>query len=217
MEINGICIDSVVVGSVGTNCYIVRKKDSDRCVVIDPGDSGRELAKFIKDNGMTLEDILLTHAHFDHIIGVSDLMSGAGGRLCVLENERELLEDAGLNVSAMTGNAVSYHADVFFRDGEVYETAGMKFKVLHTPGHTKGSCCYYMSDAALLFSGDTLFLESVGRTDLPTGNSAALLNSLREKVLTLPDDVKVFPGHGPATDIGYEKENNPYAGGFMGF
>lgn len=216
MEINGICIDSVVVSTVGTNCYIVRKKDSGRCVVIDPGDSGRELAKFIKDNGMKLEDILLTHAHFDHIMGISELMADAGGRLCVMENERELLEDAGLNMSVMTGDAVSYRADVFFQDGEVYETAGMKFTVIHTPGHTKGSCCYYMSDEALLFSGDTLFLESVGRADFPTGNGSTLLKSLREKVLTLPDDVKVFPGHGPATDIRYEKENNPYTGGFMG-
>lgn len=212
MEINGILIDSAVVGGVGTNCYIVRKKDSDVCVVIDPGDSGRELANFIKENGLKLEDILLTHGHFDHIMGVTDLMAQAGGRLCALEEERALLEDAGLNLSAMTGGAVSLQADVFLRDRQVYEAAGMKFTVIYTPGHTKGSCCYYMEKEGLLFSGDTLFLESVGRTDLPTGNSSAILTSLREKVLTLPPEVKVFPGHGPETRIGYERENNPYAG-----
>lgn len=212
MNINGVLVDSAVVGNVGTNCYIVRKKASDRCVVIDPGDSGKELAGFIKDQGLVLEDILLTHGHFDHIMGVKDLMKDAGGRLCVLEEERELLEDAGLNVSAMAGGSVSLCADVYLKDRQVYESAGMKFQVIYTPGHTKGSCCYYMKNEALLFSGDTLFFESIGRTDLPTGNSGALISSLKEKVLTLPEDVKVFPGHGPATDIGYERENNPYAG-----
>lgn len=212
MNINGVLVESAVVGNVGTNCYIVRRENSARCVVIDPGDSGRELAKYIKDNGLVLEDILLTHGHFDHIMGVKALMADAGGRLCVLEEEKDLLEDPGLNVSAMAGGAVSLQADVLFRDGQVYDTADMKFEVIHTPGHTRGSCCYYMRDEALLFSGDTLFLESIGRTDLPTGNSSTIINSLKEKVLTLPADVKVFPGHGPATDIGYERENNPYAG-----
>lgn len=218
MQINGICIDSTVVGGVGTNCYIVRKEGSDRCVVIDPGDDGKQLAGFIKDNGLVLEDILLTHGHFDHIMGVSDLMSELGGRLCVLEEEKELLEDAGLNVSAMAGaGSVSLFADIFLKDGQDYETAGMKFTVIHTPGHTRGSCCYYMKEEALLFSGDTLFFESIGRSDLPTGNGNTLIQSLREKVLTLPEEVKVFPGHGPATQIGYEKQNNPYAAGQAGF
>lgn len=217
-KINGICIDSAVVGGVSTNCYIVRKEGSDRCVVIDPGDDGKQLAKFIKDSGLIMEDILLTHGHFDHIMGVSDLMAELGGRLCVLAEEKELLEDAGLNVSAMAGaGAVSLLADVFLNDGQEYETAGMQFTVIHTPGHTRGSCCYYMKNEAILFSGDTLFLESIGRSDLPTGNGDTLLRSLREQLLTLPEDVKVFPGHGPATQIGYEKENNPYASDHPGF
>lgn len=218
MEINGIVIDSAVVGGVGTNCYIVRKEESDRCVVIDPGDDGKQLAGVIKNSGLVLADILLTHGHFDHILGVSDLMAELGGRLCVLAAEKELLEDAGLNVSAMAGTGgVSLSADVFLHDGQEYEAAGMQFTVIHTPGHTRGSCCYYMKNEAVLFSGDTLFFESIGRSDLPTGNGDTLIHSLRERVLTLPEDVKVFPGHGPATQIGYEKENNPYAGGQPGF
>lgn len=211
MKYKGLLIDSVVVGSVGTNCYIVRREGSQSCVVIDPGDSGAQIAGYLKEHELKLEDILLTHGHFDHILGVPELISGAGGRVCALEEEKELLGDAGLNVSEMSGRALALQPDVLFRDGQIYETAGMKFKVIHTPGHTKGSCCYYMEEEKVLFCGDTLFLESIGRTDLPTGNGHAIIQSLTEKILTLPADVKAFTGHGPATEIGYEKENNPYA------
>ncbi len=210
MEQSEIIVDSTVVGSVGTNCYIVHRADSNRCVVIDPGEGGAKISRFIKGNQLVLEDILLTHGHFDHILGVSDLVSGAGGRVCIYEGEKTLLQDAGLNVSGMAGRPVSLRADVLLKDGQIYETAGMKFQVIHTPGHTKGSCCYYLEQEKALFCGDTLFFESVGRTDLPTGNGRELIASLREKVLVLPDDVKVYTGHGPVTQIGYEKENNPY-------
>lgn len=213
MEQNEVIVESTVVGGVGTNCYIVRKEYSDRCVVIDPGEDGARISRYIRDNQLILEDILLTHGHFDHISGVSDLVSGSGGRICIYEGEKTLLGDAGMNVSGITGRPVSLRADVLFQDGQVYETAGMKFRVIHTPGHTKGSCCYYMEQEKILFCGDTLFFESVGRSDLPTGNSRELIASLREKVLVLPADVKVYTGHGPATEIGYEKENNPYVEG----
>ncbi len=211
MKINGLEIDSVVVGSVGTNCYIVRKEDEDRCVVIDPGDRGGMIARFLSRNALKVEDVLLTHAHFDHIMGVPELMQAAGGRLCLSEQETALLANADLNVSSMVGRPVELEADITFRDGQVYETAGMAVTVMDTPGHTKGSCCYYFEEYKVLFCGDTLFFESVGRTDLPTGSQASLLSSLNDKVFGLPDEVKVFPGHGPATDIGYEKKNNPYA------
>ena len=210
MEINGLVIESTVVGSVGTNCFIVHRQDSDRCVVVDPGDSGDRIGKYIRDNGLVLEDILLTHGHFDHVLGVSELMAVVGGRLCCYEGEKELLGDALLNVSEMTGRPVSLEADVLFRDGEVYESAGMRFQVIHTPGHTEGSCCYYLEPEKVIFCGDTLFFESIGRSDLPTGNGSKLVRSLKEKVLTLPDDVRAFTGHGPSTEIGYEKKNNPF-------
>lgn len=210
MEWNGLIINTVVVGSVGTNCYIVHREGSDKCVVVDPGDNGEGIGRYIKDNGLVLEDILLTHGHFDHMLGVAGLVSSAGGRVCVYEGENELLGDAGLNVSEMAGQPVSVQADVLLCDGQVYETAGMSFRVICTPGHTKGSCCYYLEKEKALFCGDTLFFESIGRSDLPTGNGRQLVESLKEKVLTLPDDVKAFTGHGPATDIGYEKQNNPF-------
>ena len=210
MKQNGLVTQSGVVGSVGTNCYIVYREGNTKCVVVDPGDSGKEIGRYIREHGLSLEDILLTHGHFDHVMGVADLVSSAGGRVCIFEGESGLLGDAGLNVSELTGKPVSLRADVRLRDGQVYETADMKFRVIHTPGHTTGSCCYYMEPEKVLFCGDTLFFESIGRSDLPTGNGRQLVDSLKQKVLTLPDDVKAYTGHGPATDIGYEKKNNPF-------
>lgn len=211
MKQNGLIIDSTVVGVVGTNCYIVRREDSDRCVVVDPGDNGAAIGRYIQDNHLVLEDILLTHAHYDHILGVADLVSQAGGRICIYEGEKELLEDSMLNLSGVHGIPTGLRADVLLKDGQIYEAAGMKFRVIHTPGHTKGSCCYYIEEEKALFCGDTLFFESIGRTDLPTGNGRDMMESLQKKVLVLPSDVKAFTGHGPVTEIGYERENNPFA------
>lgn len=211
MEINGLIIESVVVGSVGTNCYIVHKKDSEHCFVVDPGDSGDKIANYIRDQKMILDHILLTHGHFDHIQGVRDLKNAIRCEICALDIEKELLSDARMNVSAMTGRPEELGADIWLRDGQQFESAGIAMKVIHTPGHTKGSCCYFLEEQKVLFSGDTLFMESVGRADLPTGNEKDLMQSVREKVLTLPGETKVFSGHGPATSIEYEQANNPYA------
>lgn len=211
MEINGLIIESVVVGSVGTNCYIVHKKDSEHCFVVDPGDSGDKIANYIRDQKMILDHILLTHGHFDHIQGVRDLKNAIRCEICALDVEKELLSDARMNVSAMTGRPEELEADIWLHDGQQFESAGIMMKVIHTPGHTKGSCCYFLEEQKVLFSGDTLFMESVGRADLPTGNEKDLMQSVREKVLPLPSETKVFSGHGPATSIGYEQANNPYA------
>ncbi len=211
MEINGLIIESVVVGSVGTNCYIVHKKDSEYCFVVDPGDSGDKIANYIRDQKMILDHILLTHGHFDHIQGVKDLKNAVRCEICALDVEKELLSDARMNVSAMTGRPEELEADIWLHDGQQFESAGITIKVIHTPGHTKGSCCYFLEEQKVLFSGDTLFMESVGRADLPTGNEKDLMQSVREKVLTLPSETKVFSGHGPSTSIEYEQANNPYA------
>ena len=211
MEINGLIIESVVVGSVGTNCYIVHKKDSEHCFVVDPGDSGDKIANYIRDQKMILDHILLTHGHFDHIQGVRDLKNAIRCEICALDVEKELLLDARMNVSAMTGRPEELEADIWLNDGQQFESAGIAMKVIHTPGHTKGSCCYFLEEQKVLFSGDTLFMESVGRADLPTGNEKDLMQSVREKVLTLPSETKVFSGHGPSTSIEYEQANNPYA------
>lgn len=202
----------LTVGPVYTNCYIVNKEnDSTGCVVIDPGEDAEKIASYIRKKNLTCEGILLTHGHFDHITAVSELHSLVGGKIYAYEKEKELLADPMLNSSAMVGYEVGIEADVWLRDGQMLEIAGMQFQVIHTPGHTTGGCCYYAESDKLLFSGDTIFMESIGRTDLPTGNSWELIDSVRNKVLTLPNDVTIYPGHGPKTTVAYEVANNPYA------
>lgn len=202
----------LTVGPVYTNCYIVNKEnDSTGCVVIDPGEDAEKIASYIRKKNLTCEGILLTHGHFDHITAVSELHSLVGGKIYAYEKEKELLADPMLNSSAMVGYEVGIEADVWLRDGQMLEIAGMQFQVIHTPGHTTGGCCYYAESDKLLFSGDTIFMESIGRTDLPTGNSRELIDSVRNKVLTLPNDVTIYPGHGPKTTVAYEVANNPYA------
>lgn len=204
-------ITILTVGPVCTNCYIINCEGSTSCLVVDPGEDGEKIASWIQKRGFTCEGILLTHGHFDHITGVSELLSLVGGKVYACEQEKELLMDPQLNASTMMGYEVALEPEILLRDGQIFEAAGMTFRVIHTPGHTKGSCCYYAEEDKVLFCGDTIFMESVGRTDFPTGNGGELLDSVRNKVLTLPDDVKIYPGHGPETSVGYEAANNPYA------
>ncbi len=201
----------MTVGPVCTNCYIVNQEGNTSCVVIDPGDEAEKIADYIRRKGLKMEGVLLTHGHFDHITGVSKLVSLLGGKVYAYEEEKKLLEDPGLNGSAMMGYEAALEPEVLVKESQVISIAGLEFRVIYTPGHTKGSCCYYAEKEKVLFSGDTVFLESVGRTDFPTGNSRELLDSVRNKVLTLPDDVKIYPGHGPETTVAYETANNPYA------
>ena len=137
--------------------------------------------------------------------------SYVGGKVYAYREELDVLKDPHLNASAMAGYEVAIEPEMLLRDGEKLEIAGFVFRVIYTPGHTKGGCCYYEEKEKALFSGDTIFMESIGRTDLPTGNTAQLLDSVRNKVLVLPDDVKIYPGHGPETTVAYEAANNPYA------
>ena len=204
-------ITVLTVGPVCTNCYIINREGSTTCVVVDPGEEAEKIASQIKRKGLSCEGILLTHGHFDHITGVSELLSLVGGKVYACEKERELLMNPQLNASSMVGHEVALEPEILLRDGQCLEVADMTFRVIHTPGHTKGGCCYYAEEDKVPFSGDTIFMESIGRTDLPTGNSGELLDSVRNKVLTLPDDVRIYPGHGPETTVSYEAANNPYA------
>lgn len=203
-------IGKIVIGSVQTNCYFVYKENDNKIIVVDPADRGEYLYNAFKEAGLEVAAILLTHAHFDHIWGCNKLRELSGVQVFALEDEKELCESAKLNVSEDVGRPYTVTVDWYLRDGEKITIEDMEFKVIATPGHTQGSCCYYFEKDNLLISGDTLFEGSVGRTDLPTGNGPTLSRSLKEKLMDLPDETLVFPGHGNSTTIGDEKKYNPF-------
>lgn len=205
MEMKHYC-----VGQVATNCYFAINEETKEMLVIDPGDSAQMLAEKIKKEGLKPKAVLLTHGHFDHAMAAEELAELFGIPVYAHEAEKDTLEDSGKNVSIMIGRRDSYHADVYVRDGEVLQLAGMELKVLHTPGHTAGGCCYYLEKEKVLFSGDTLFCQSVGRTDFPGGSMSKLVRSIKEKLMPLPDEVRVYPGHMGLTTIGTERARNPY-------
>lgn len=203
-------IGRIVLGSCATNCYYIHKEGKTETVVIDPADRGTYIYEKIKEKGLSVAAVLLTHGHFDHILGVKELQAATGAKTYLLKEEVPLSSDPEKNLSGWTGTQVSLVPDVEVSDGEELTLAGIIFKVLATPGHTDGSCCYYLKEDGVVFCGDTVFLESVGRTDFPTGSGSKLLNSVREKIFTLPDDVKLYPGHGDATSVEHEKRYNPF-------
>lgn len=203
-------IGKLTIGPCQTNCYFIYEEGKKEVLFFDPADHGDYIYEALKEKGFSVGAILLTHGHFDHIWGVSRLKEMSGAKVYAYEGEKELCGDVSLNVSAQAGRACSIVPDVLFKDEEEFEISGIKGKVLATPGHTEGSCCYYFEKDKILISGDTLFQESVGRTDLPTGSMSRLIRSVREKLMVLEDDVKVFPGHGASTTIGYERENNSF-------
>ena len=198
------------VGNVETNCYIVVNDASRECFIVDPGDEADVLVKAIEDAKAVPKAILLTHGHFDHIYAVDSLVRKYGIPVYASEKEAELLKTPRMNCSAFYGREASVIPENYIEDGDIFEIAGFKIKGIHTPGHTKGSMCFYIESEDVLFSGDTLFKESVGRTDLPTGNTHLLLESLRDKIIVLPAETKIYPGHGPETELDYEKRNNSY-------
>lgn len=203
-------IEHYVVGVVGTNCYFIVNEQTKECLIIDPGDNADALAQKIEAGGYVPQAILLTHGHFDHIMGVEGLRGRYDLPVYVHEADAEMLERPDLNCGMMIGTSVSVKADKILRDGDKLALAGMNIEVLHTPGHTPGGVCYYFPKEEVVFSGDTLFCESVGRTDLPGGDMSALVRSVREKVLKLPDLTIVYPGHGEPTKISTEKQYNPF-------
>lgn len=215
-----IKIGRVVLGVCGTNCYFLYREGEKEAIVVDAPDYGKSIYENLAKNGLHVAGILLTHGHFDHVWGLEELRKAANekakeqGREAVLayacEDERELLKDAHMNVSEQMARPVSLEVDVYVKDGEEITIAGMTCKVIATPGHTAGSCCYYFPEAGFLLSGDTLFAESVGRTDFPTGSMSNIVRSIKEKLYVLPGETKVYPGHGDSTTIAYEMEYNPF-------
>ena len=199
------------VGPVAENCFIIRRDGSDRALIVDPGDEAPKLISAIEQLGVTLEGILLTHTHFDHVGAVAPVARATGAEVWVPEIEKGVLA----NINSFVpwpgfGPFEDYEAEHTLRGGERLELAGFEIDVLFTPGHSPGHVTYSVPDEAAVFSGDVLFQGSVGRVDLPGGDWDTLLESLRTLVDSLPPETTVYPGHMGITTLGAERASNPF-------
>lgn len=197
------------VGQLQANCYLVWDENCN-AVMIDPGDEADRLLRIVNKRGLSLSAVLLTHAHFDHMMAVNAVKAETGAPVMVHAAEEPALTDERINLSSMVGTPYRTTADRLLQDGETIKVGNLTFTVVHTPGHTVGSCCYLMGN--LLFSGDTLFADSIGRTDFPGGSMTVMQQSLA-KLCTYPDPIGVLSGHGEATTLGREKLYNPFLQG----
>lgn len=194
-----------ILGSVRTNAYICIDTETSKCVVIDPGCDGEGIYKKIVGRNLILEYILLTHGHFDHIMASKILKEKTGAKIVIHAQDNEMLLDPMLSYAMQFAgsNFTCGNADILLCDGDIISCGSMNFKIIHTPGHTKGSCSFIAEDA--LFTGDTLFANDVGRTDLHGGSEETLKNSLK-KLFTLPHDYRIYPGHGNFSRLSKERE-----------
>lgn len=204
-------IGKFVTGIIGTNCYVIQNEETKEAVIVDPAAAPSYLLSHIESEGMKPVAILLTHAHFDHIMGIDKFLEKFGEMpVYVHEQDLDLLHHPPVDEYTVYSGGYSYPGGDVIQDGDVLRLAGYDFEVIHTPGHTPGCVCYYVREENVLFSGDTLFCCSVGRTDFPKSSTSDLVRSIREKLFCLPDDTVVYPGHMDETMIGYEKTHNPF-------
>ena len=202
-------VTGMTLGMVGTNVWICVNEETKEAFVVDPADGAEQIEAKLAQNQWTLKGILLTHGHFDHIGAVEALRNAYQVPVWAAEAERELLSDVEANLSgSWTGRPIRVKADHWLQDLECFMLAGMRIQMILTPGHTAGSCCYYLAEEHVLLSGDTLFAGSCGRTDLPTGSMNAIVRSIRERLFALPPETEVYPGHGETTSIGWEQRSN---------
>ncbi len=206
-------IDHFVLGDYQTNCYVLRTSEKVRhCLIIDTGLDAGELIDFLQRDKLNPSSVVLTHGHADHIAGVPLLRSNYPDiKVYVHKLDAELLTTPTKNLSMLAGKMFkTAPADSVVEEPDVIDQADIKLEVLHTPGHTQGGICLYSKDEGVVFVGDALFAESVGRTDFPGGSMTQLVKAIKEKLLTLPGETVVYPGHGPTTTIGQEKAHNQF-------
>ncbi|MEW8979617.1 MAG: MBL fold metallo-hydrolase [Symbiobacterium sp.] len=197
------------LGDFASNCYVVACPETGKALVIDPGYPDPWIRRCVEENGLTVAQIVLTHGHLDHIGGVGWVKEWSGAPVCVHAADAPFLTDPFMNGSAYFGRHVTAPApDRLLRDGDRVEAGSLSLEVIHTPGHSPGGICLHAPGH--LFAGDTLFAGSIGRTDLYGGDFETLLRSIATRLLTLPPETVVYPGHGPTTTIGEEKEYNPF-------
>ena len=199
------------VGPLQCNCSILGDETSREAIVIDPGDDIARIVALLAKHQLTVKQIIITHAHIDHIAGALRLKEITGAPILYNQLDLPLVKMMDIQAGWLGIPTPKVSApDEDLRDGQTISIVGLTGSVIHTPGHTQGSSCLYLPDQTLLIAGDTLFAGSVGRTDLPGGNTQQLLKSIHDRLLTLPDDTKVIPGHGPNTTIATERSENPF-------
>jgi glyoxylase-like metal-dependent hydrolase (beta-lactamase superfamily II) len=203
-----MAVKVLTVGPLAENCIIYSKNN--KCIIFDPGDEGEKIANYIKENALDPLYILNTHGHFDHVGAVKYLQETFNNPFYIHRDDSYLLK--GSFESFLFGMIrIEVPANInFLNDNEFFQLEDEEFLVIHTPGHTKGSVCFYNSTSNILISGDTLFYMSIGRTDLPGGDYNSLITSVKKRLFTLPDNTKVYPGHNGETTLGFEKMHNPF-------
>lgn len=203
-------IQHSVLGMCATNIYYVYDDETKRGLIVDPADSPDTIIAKADSLSMIPEAILITHGHFDHVLAMNKVREHYGIKVYAGLTEKQVLHDMAMNLTSSFGMGQIFDADIYLKDGEEFETAGYHIKAIEVPGHTIGGMCYYFDKQGVLFSGDTLFCESVGRSDFPGGSASALCRGIKDKLFILPEHTKVYPGHMDETTIGNEIKYNPF-------
>ncbi len=205
-----LTIKTLILGMMQTNCYMVYDQNSKLGYIIDPAAQEDDIEQALNENGVKLLGILLTHGHYDHISAAKALSEKMNVPILAGSKEKELLQDARMNASQLFRKNCTLNADSYLADGDELSFGDSTLIVLETPGHTIGGVCFFCKEEDVVFCGDTIFRNSVGRTDFATGNMEQLIQSIKVKLFCLKDEVLLLPGHGEPTTVGYEKNNNPY-------
>lgn len=203
-------IQHSVLGMCATNTYYVYDDETKRGLIVDPADSPDTIIARVDSLSMIPEAILITHGHFDHVLAMNKIREHYGIKVYAGLTEKQVLHDMAMNLTSSFGMGQTFDADIYLKDGEEFETAGYHIRAIEVPGHTIGGMCYYFDKQGVLFSGDTLFCESVGRSDFPGGSASALCRGIKDKLFVLPEHTKVYPGHMDETTIGNEIKYNPF-------
>jgi hydroxyacylglutathione hydrolase len=206
-------LERLIVGMLQTNCYLLGDPHSRQAVVIDPGGDVDRIAVRLKHHQLELVNILNTHGHFDHVLDAWALKERLGGKVVLHASDKAILQDRSVGLVGMFSalkKSPKGAIDLWVREGDHIQVGGLRLEVIETPGHTPGHVSYYLSEANIIFVGDTLFAGSIGRTDFPGGSYDQLIRSVRTKIFPLVDSTVVYPGHGPETTVGQEKRSNPF-------